>query len=728
MTAGLSTITGTDHEGPTRAGLASLLSPRSVALVGASDDVTRFGGAAVHNLLSHGYRGEVYFVSRTRSDVAGRPAYRSVADLPGPVDSAVLLVAADAAIEVAAHCRAAGVRSLVIVASGFGEGGSGQAGRDRLARLREVLAGSGITVLGPSTTGVSNLLDGYLPRASGNQLPATAVRGGPLALVSQSGAVNNIIYNRAQSRGVGVGYAVATGLQAFCDVWDVAGFVLEDDRIRVVAMVLEDAGPAGKAVRVCRRARELGKPVLVVKLGRTARGAAAVAAHSGSLAGEWAVQEAVLTEAGATVVADFDQLWELPMLLTAWGPPAATAGPPRLGVLAFSGGEGALIADQAAETGLRLPPLSDRFQAALRERSPLAEAGNPFDPTGDVIGREEQFVESVRSFVADNDFDAYLLAAPIQGELLRGPMRRACQAARATGRPVAASLWTVPGLSDGVAADLRADGVPLFDTSHRALAAIERYVALTAPPAGPAAPPQAAAPAAVDRLRALPPDAGYWQVRDTLANLGVPFPPAGVFTDPAAAAEYAAATGFPVVAKGDVASTVHKSKAGLVRLGLRDRAAVVAATRELLELTTRGGRHRPPRVVIEAYAFGELQVYCGGKRDPEFGPVVLFGTGGSAVEFAGDTAVAPAAGLSPAAARRLVGQTRIGGFIAGRDPALADRLAALVTVVATAMHAGGVTAIDLNPVVVDLTGGTLSAVDARVVTAGSEPASGGEGG
>lgn len=698
--------------GPSRAGLACLLAPKSVAVVGAGDDARRFGGAAVHNLLSHGYQGRIHFVSRSRDTVAGQPTWPSVSATGEPVDCAVLVVAADATLDVAAECRDHGVASLVVVASGFGEGGSAQAGRQRLARLREIVDGSGMVVLGPSTTGLSNLLDGFVPRAAGNQVPADQARAGGLALISQSGAVNNIAYNRAQAHGVGVGYAVATGLQAFCDVWDVAGYAVEDDRVHTVAMLLEDAGPAAKAAAVCRRARQLGKSVLALKLGRTQRGAAAVRSHSGALAGEWAVQREVLTAAGATAVDDIDQVWEVAMLRGAWGA-APRRRQPGLGVFAFSGGEGALIADQADEAGIALPPPAAAFRAEAAALSPLAEVANPFDPTGDVIGREEQFVAAVRSFVAGNGaadgFDAYLVAAPIQGEMLRRPMRLACQAVRRDGQRVAASLWSVAGVSDGVEADLRTDGVPLFDTSHRAVAAIARYFATAAPVRAVPAPDTAAD---LGRLSALPADATYWQVRSALADIGVPVVAGRSVADPRQAAEYAAEVGFPVVVKGDVPSGVHKSAAGLVRLGLRDAAAVVAAVRSLQQVMV----DRPePRVVVEPYVFGDLQVYVGAKRDPGFGPVVLFGAGGSAVEFARDVAIAPAAGLTADAARELVGRSRVGAYLAGRSAAVTGRIADVVVTVARAMTATGIAGIDLNPLVVDTTAGTVTAIDARVV-------------
>lgn len=700
--------------GPSRAGLARLLAPKSVAVVGAGDDARRFGGAAVHNLLSHGYQGRIHFVSRTRETVAGRPTSPSVSAIGEPVDCAVLVVAADASLDVAAECREYGVGALVVVASGFGEGGSADVGLRRLARLREIVDGSDLTVLGPSTTGLSNLLDGFVPRAAGNQVPADRVRAGGLALVSQSGAVNNIAYNRAQAHGVGVGYAVATGLQTFCDVWDVAGHVVEDDRVHTVAMLLEEAGPAAKATAVCRRAHQLGKSVLALKLGRTARGAAAVRSHSGALAGEWAVQREVLTAAGATAVDDIDQVWEVAMLRESWGRPPYRR-QPGLGVFAFSGGEGALIADQADDVGIALPPPGAGFRAEAATLSPLAEVANPFDPTGDVIGREEQFVAAVRSFVAGNSaadgFDAHLVAAPIQGELLRRPMRLACQAARRDGQLVAASLWSVPGVSDGVEADLRADGVPLFDTSHRAVAAIARYFATAAPVRDV---PPANIATDLEGLSALPGDATYWQVRGALAEIGVPVAAGNAVANPEEAAAYAAEVGFPVVVKGDVPSGVHKSAAGLVRLGLRDAAAVTDAARDLKRVMADLG-HPDGRVVVEPYVGGDLQVYVGAKRDPGFGPVVLFGAGGSAVEFARDVAIAPAAGLTADAARDLVGRSRVGAYLAGRSDAVTGRLAGVVATVAHAIAATDIAGIDLNPLVVDTTAGTVTAIDARVV-------------
>lgn len=687
----------------TDSGLSALLRPASVAIVGASEDVRRFGGAAIHNLIAHGYEGEIFPVTPTRNEVFGRPAVPRLWDLPHAVDTAIVIVSADASLGVVAEAAEVGVRSVVMVASGFGEGKSGIAGHDRVRRLRELVAGTEIAILGPSTTGLSNLLDRYVPRASSNQLTPELVRPGSLALISQSGAVNNILYNRAQSHGVGISYAVATGVQALIDVWDVAGAVLEDGRVHAIAMALESVGPWPKAQEVCARAAELGVVISAIKLGQTEAGAAASASHSASLAGRWAIERAYLEAAGVLVADDLDQLWEIGLLADRWGPPARSASRVSMGVIAFSGGEGAIIADEVTRRGMELPVPSESFARRITDVSPLADVCNPFDPTGDVIGREAQFVECVRSFVADNEYDAYLIAAPIQGELLRGPMRKACAAVADGGRRVAASMWQVRHVSDGVEDDLHEDGFPLFDTSNRAIAAMARY--LNAPPisgAGPGA-------ARLELPWPAPGGMSYWEVREYLRSQGVPFTAARLVRRPADAVREAEALGLPVVLKRNVHNNAHKSSYGLVRVGLRTTSAVERAAAELLAMDVEGTL---PDLVVEEFCFGTVQLLVGGSREPGFGPALLVGSGGSAVEANGEVAIVPAARTGPGILA--IAQTPVGRLVADR-PQAADQLARIISVVASLMANPAVTSVDINPVMINLSTDEVFAVDARIV-------------
>lgn len=689
--------------------LGPLLRPGTVAVVGASDDRTRFGGAAMHNLISHGFPGEIFPVTRSRGEVMGRPAFPALSAIGRPVDTAIIIVPADAAIDVVRQAADMGVRSAVVVASGFGEGGSGAEGEARRKVLMDTVRESTLTVLGPSTTGITNLFDAYVPRASGNQLPAERVRPGPLALVSQSGAVNNILYNRAQVRGVGVGYAVATGIQACLSQWDVVADVIEDERISVVAMALEQAGPGDRAMAACRRAKELGKTIVALKLGRTTAGEAAIRSHSASLAGAWDIEGAYLQREGVVLVEDFDQLWEMGMLIDRWGPRPAEL-PPTVGVVAFSGGEGAYIADQAATAGLHLPPPSTAFAARIRPVAPLADVANPFDPTGDVIGREAAFVECVRGFAEENDFGAVLVAAPIQGEALRRSMRQACRAAEAEGRRIAASTWSVPGLSDGVESDLRADGVALFDTSRRALAAMTLYMSGSVSPPGSSAGSQPVDRGVRDQIAALDASSTYWDARHALQSLGVPFEEARLAEDAPTAVQAATELGLPVVVKGNCPNSVHKAAAGLVRIGLRSAEDVNRACLEILGVMDDLGFDRA--VVVERFVFATSQFYVGATARSDFGPAVIAGAGGVGVEEVADIAVLPADAVTLDSARALVRQTRAGRALGGE---LASAVAEIVLKLAAAITVAGRSGIDVNPLMVDTVSGRLVAADARVI-------------
>lgn len=683
---------------------ASLFAPRSVAVVGASEEVNRFGGAALNNILMHRFAGRVYAVNPNRKTVLGVRAYPSVGAIGEPVDSAVIAVGADGVLDVLRQCEAAGIRSAIVVSSGFSEGAAGPEGRRRAEQLQAFLAASSLSILGPSTTGLFNLHDRYVPRAAANQLSPDRVQPGPLALVSQSGAINNIVYNRAQQRGVGVGFGAATGVQMMLDLWDIADGFIEDQRVRTIALVIEQFGPGERCRRTCLAAQRAGKSVIALKLGRTRHGAAAVQTHSGAIAGEWEVQRSALAELGVLIAEDLDQICEIASMLQHWGPPKRGA-QGGVGVLAFSGGEGALLADVADDLGLALPKPSEQFRRTVASTLPLAECTNPFDPSGDVIGRDDRFVATVKAWLTENRYDAFLMAGAVQGDLLRGAMQRVSAAIAPLKKPIMVSYWRVRGLSEGIEEVLRQFPGPVFDSSLRALRAYERYLRGSASIVGGEEDRGSA-----HRRMELPRGATYWEVRAALQGEAIAFPAARLATSADAAVVAAEAIGYPVVIKANVASTTHKSAAGLVRIGLTGAQAVRAAAEAIFARLPEAGR----QLVVEGQAAGEVQVFVGARRDPEFGPVIVFGTGGVAVEYLADSATALARGFDLARARALVRRTRIGRFLADRSPTLHERLVVLLRQVAADFVASGFAGLDLNPVLVRLDPPALLVVDARL--------------
>lgn len=679
-----------------RPDLSALLNPGRVAIVGASDRRETFSGGTIVNLVRHGFTGEIYPVNPRRETVGGMRAYPDVRSLPTDVDLAVVVVRADLVVDALRDSVQAGARAAIVVSSGFGEGAADEAGRRRAEQLTAFLAEYPIPILGPSTTGLVNLNDGFVPRAVTNHLPPERLKPGPIALISQSGAANNVVFNRAHAHGVPVGLAVATGIQANVTVWDVASAALTDPRIAVLAMLVEDLGSPDDYEPVLRRAAELAKPVVLLRTGRTEAGGRAIRTHTGALAGDWAVERQMLRSLGVMLVDDLDQLWEVAAIAHSWGQPPAGK---KLGVIAFSGGEGALIADQAAQAGLQMADVSPEFEALVADKLELAGAGNPFDPTGEVITRPENGVAAIEGFVTTNDFDVTLVALNAQSApTKRGLVDHVLGTLSRPDARVGITYWPIAGLSDGLSEALADFPGPALPGSHRMIAALRAWWD-SRPPVG--QPPQRAA----RRLDVPSGRPNYWQARKALSALGVPFAEAELVSDVDAAVRAAARVGYPAVLKANVVSTVHKAAAGLVRLGVSDEAALRGHTAELLA--------HAPAVVVEPTVVASASLIVGATHDERIGPVVLVGSGGGAAEYLQDTAVCPVRLLTPDTARDTIRRTAIGRFLEAREPACFEQLTELMMQLGPAV--AGVS-VDLNPVAV--TTGGLIALDARIAEVG----------
>jgi acyl-CoA synthetase (NDP forming) len=679
--------------------LEALLRPRRVAVVGANERREAFTGGTVVNLVRHGFEGDIYPVNPRRETVAELQAYPDLASLPSPIDLAVLVVRAEQIVTTLGEAVEAGARAAIVVSSGFGEGVADAAGQRRATELATFLEHHPIPILGPSTTGLVNLNDRFVPRAVINQLEPARVAAGPIALISQSGAANNAVFNRAQSHGVPIGLAVATGMQANLDVWGVASAALADPRIEVIAILVEQLGTPEDYEQVLRSAAAMGKPVVLLRTGRSEVGGQAIRTHTGSLAGNWTIEEEMLRALGVTIVHDLDQLWEVAEVARHWGRPAEPA--PRLGVVSFSGGEGAMIADQAEDAGLTMAPVSAGFEQLVADQLELAGPANPFDPTGEALGRPENALAAIKGFVELNRFDVHLVAlnaqeAPAAGGLIH----RMLEDLRQTEARIAVSYWEIPGFSDGLVESLADFPGPALAGSHRAIAALRcwqqtRGIAQRAHAAATGISQLQIGTAAVD----------YWGARELLGTLGARFAPAALTADVETAKEAAEAIGYPVVMKANVPSTTHKAAAGLVRIGISDAAAL---TRHFNEL-----KAHTDGIVVEKAVLSTASLILGTVHDAHIGSVVMVGSGGSAAEMLRDTAVCPVRVLTPHSARETLRRTGIGAFLAEREPAAFGQVAELMVTVGQAVE-GLKLSVDLNPIVVSE--GDIVALDARIDT------------
>jgi acetate---CoA ligase (ADP-forming) len=685
--------------------LETLLRPSSVAIVGASEDPFTYSGASVGNLLKTGFEGKIFPISLSRETVQGVPAFRSILDVGEAIDTAILAVPTTAVLPVLAECVEKGIGTVTIVSSGFGEDAAGPEGAERARELAAFIERTGVRVLGPNTAGLANLLDGYVPRAANNGLDPARTRAGGIALLTQSGAMGNTVFNRAQAHGVGIGLTVATGGQIDVDVWELAMFALADPRIRVVALIVETLDPAS-VERVAASAASHDKVVVLLRLGRSEAGRRAVLTHSGSLAGDDAVQRAALRQLSVIEVDELDDLWQVASLVDHWGPACEPV--TSLGVVALSGGEGALIADCCAAVDVPLGETTAAFAEIIDANFDYATASNPFDPSGEVIGRPEKVKIALRGFVEANAFSDVLIASPtLRPEIARRQYADLSEIVAEPRPRIALSYWAAGDLTDTQAELLRGTGLPVFSSSRAAVRSLAFYTSVIGRGSTVSADEDKPEPSV-----ALPRDAAYFDVRAELARAGVAFADAALVHTEAEAAAAASRIGFPVVMKANVMSSVHKFDNGLLAIGV-DTAEEAADA--FGRLAAAGVGFAADGVVVEALVRGGLEVMIGAHRDPEFGAVIMIGSGGSMVEYLQDSMLLVSRYRAGDDAEALVRGTRVGAYIAERSPAIAARLADIVELVAAwfdrAPHLEG---LDLNPLMIELGRDRVVCVDARI--------------
>ncbi len=678
--------------------LHPFFNPLSLAIVGASSDPERIGGRPLRFLIEGGFAGALYPVNTAgHAELMGRRAYKSVLELPRGVDHAIVAVPFAAVEQAVADCAAQGVRAVQVFTAGFAEAGA--EGARVQQRLVQTARAAGMRLIGPNALGLINPARGLFATFS---TLLNGLRPGPgaIGLATQSGAFGSASYGAAALRGLGLSCAVATGNEADVDVAECIDYLAEDEATHVICTALE-ACRDGAALRAALlKAAAAGKPVVAMKIGRSAVGAAAAATHTGGLAGNDAVYEAVFAECGAVRASSIDDMLDIASLCASTRRTPGLPRGPRMGVVTGSGGIGVLMADEAEGWGLELPPLPQAAALALTEVLPFAVPANPYDTTAQVTSVPQGIPRVVGAMLAHGGCDtvvAYLAHSGLS------PQRFAATEAALIdlkARHPEQGLMVVMLSEPGVVQRLGAAGVPVFGDPSRAVRALgatwalaQRRSALHRP--ANVAPSRAALPA-VDTEA---------QAKAVLAAFGLPVPVEQACASREEAVRAAAAMGFPVVAKILSPDIVHKTEVGGVMLNLPDAAAVGAAFETLME---RAARHRPDArldgVLLTPMITGGVETIAGALIDPVFGPMVMFGLGGTSAELFRDVAFASAP-LTPARAAQLIDATRAASLLAGwRGAPPVDRAALTQALVRlsefAAAHAHEIDAIDINPLVV----------------------------
>lgn len=690
----------TTSPSPTRAeAIRRMLQPRAIAVVGASRDLTKINGRPLGHLIGKGYTGRILPVNPKYAEIAGLACHPDVASLPDEVDLAVVAVPAAEVIATVQGLGARGVPAAVVFSSGFGE--MGEAGRALERQLAEAARQAGVLLCGPNCLGFVNAFENVY--ATFSQYADGPTGAGPIAFVTQSGAFGTAIAALTRQRGLGLGYFLNTGNEADLVFSELMLAVIEDPRIRVAAGYLEGLADGEGLVRLARRCRELGKPLVVTKVGRMAAGARAAASHTGALAVADAVFDAVLRQEGVLRARNEEQM--LDMLEALCQPrPAMGRG---LGIATQSGGAGVMMADRAEEVGLVVPELAPATRERLAAVMPAFGAlANPVDVTGQFVARPELLRESVVALLDDPQVHVGIVWLQLMTAHVDALVRIFEEILQRSRKPFFVCWVAAPPQA---LERLRALGIVVFGAGERAVeaaAALARYHALPAPAAAGAG-PQERVPN--DEARRFVAQSGGGVVPSVLATdwlraAGLPMAGVSLARDAQQAVDAWRRAGRAVALKIESPDITHKTEVEGVRLGLDGEEAVRAAHAALLEAAH---RHAPQAridgVLVQPMAggSGDLELVIGVQRDPVFGPVVMVGMGGVLVEVLKDVALRRAP-FDLDEGLRMLGELRMGALldgVRGRPPVDRRRIAALLADLSRwAAATPQLAELDLNPV------------------------------
>lgn len=673
-----------------------------MAVVGASEKPGSPGGVLWRNLS--GFPGEVVPVSRTSETIDGASAYRSLRDVPGTVDLAVVAVPAMAALEVVRDAVAAEVGAVVLVSAGFAETGpTGVALQEQLVRTARA---GGVLLVGPNCLGVQNC---GLP-LNASLAAGMTVGGGGISLITQSGSYAMAVHAMSSEEGLGFAIAYSSGNRADVDDAEVLDYLRDDDRTDVVCVFAESLGDGRSFLEAARRTTRV-KPVIVAAVGRSEAGARAAASHTAALAADRRSWDDLLRGAGVTVTRSGIEMLDAARALRDQPAPAGR----RAAIITNSGGTGTELADLLADEGVVLPELSEGLRARLADLLPdYASAANPVDITP-VWSRFAELYPAVLDILArSGEVDLVipvLLHRSAEDESVAHGIMRTVESLRADGVAVPVYVcWVARRSAWAIAATLQSAGIPCLEWPPRTARAVGHAVRYGHFRRGmPKEPPDLP----TVRPRSVPPSVGVdgEATYRFLVENGIPMVETAFVADEAGAVAVARRVGYPVVLKVDHPELSHKSDVGGVRLNLRDDDAVEDAASALLSLAPGA------RLVVQPMSSG-VEVVIGGIREPTFGPVVVFGLGGVLVEIIDDVAFAAAPLTAPDAAS-LVGATRGAEILAGArgaPPADVGALAALACAVGDLMTAyPDLLELDLNPVLAGQNG--CAAADFRAVVA-----------
>jgi acetyltransferase len=695
--------------------LKRFFAPRAAALVGATPDLTKFGGRCLRQALDFGYKGDLFPVNPRYQELEGLRCFASVRDLPVTPDHVGIVVPAERVMAALEDCSARGVPFATVFTSGFGETGT-ERGREMQRDIAAFARHSSMRIMGPNCNGLINFHAGFA-LTSTSTISGPRKPPGPIAVVAHSGGVGQVnVMWRAQELGLGVGYEVSCGNDADLDALDFVDFMLDDAETKVVLLVAERISSGAKFFAVARKAAEKRKPIVVLKFGRTEAGARAAWSHTGAVTGEDAVHDAAFRQAGVIRVDDCDELYQVGMLLSQGRWPKGN----RAAGVSISGGNIVLLSDIGAMLGIGWPSYAPETEAVITQGMPgFGKVANPTDLTAGAVGTADRYQRVLEAISRDPNVD---VVVPIITAAPNREIEQVAAFAQSADKPVAV-LWTGPGRGEPALTphDLITRGVPVYRETATALKSVRaamdfgRFVHRDSG--------QPARPAGIDpeQIRALlRRKTGILTERASKALLSA----YGLrctremLTKSTGQAERAARDiGGPVVMKIESLDVPHKTEANAVRLGVAPEDAAAAYESIMQAARTYKADADLNGVLVQEMVKPGVEMMLGIAPDPVFGPVIVAGLGGILVEVLRDVThrIPP---IDADEARAMLDGLRGAPILHGVRGAAPRDIDALVDAIVRlswlAFDLPEIVELDINPLIVGANGEGACVVDALV--------------
>ncbi|KJC47248.1 acyl-CoA synthetase [Bradyrhizobium sp. LTSP885] len=697
--------------------LDSFFAPASIALIGASRDHEKIPGRLLAMLRKNGYPGRLYPINPNYDEIDGLTCHKSVADIGAPIDLAVIVIPARAVLSALEQCAAAGVKNAVIISSGFAEEGGDSA--DMQDAIVALAKRTGMRISGPNAEGFYS----QVQKVAATFSPTVDVKPGAVPLiatkrrigiVAQSGGIGFAIYHRAKALGIALSYVVSAGNESDLGAGEFLDYMVQDPSTDVILLFIEGIRDVDKFLSAAKRAAEIKKPVIVIKVGRSGAGERAAASHTASMAGWSAAYDAVFAKYGFIVSNDLDEAVTIAALLTTNPLPKGD----RVAVLTVSGGAGIWGADTVSMQGLRVPELSSQIQDKIKQWMPsYGAAGNPVDVTAQGVS-SGGLQKSIELFDASDEVDAVLVVLSLSSEV-RMPFKEAelKPLIVAQNKPVVFYSYTLP--SQFARQEFAKSGAVLLSGLTHVGVAMRRIADYAkfrlAPEAESAASPMRDLSAHLTSKTL-----SEFDSKSLLRTAGIALPDEVLVTDRNGLDAAIARVGFPLVMKIQSPEIAHKSEVGGVSVNITAKGEAFTAYRDMLEAVQK----RRPQATIQGVLVGPMakkgvEIIVGTMTDKTFGPMVMVGLGGITTELFRDVAYRPAP-VSAAEASAMLETLKAAPLLQGFRGAPKADVAALAKLISdisvlAARHAREIAEIEVNPVLVHAEGQGVTIVDALVV-------------